>query len=142
MLFLYSYNRYVGDNRICTRHSTGYSLDGLCRRRICRRHGNRNRSLSDCDCGTISKAFKKDVSEGNNYQGKFFKLTESIDLSDHRWVPIGLYKWESGGSTTNKSFQGFLDGNYKMISGLMVDERTDKYSAGLLEILKILMGIP
>lgn len=82
----------------------------------------------------------KDVSEGNNYQGKFFKLTESIDLSSHRWVPIGLYKWESGGSTTNKSFQGFLDGNYKMISGLMVDERTDKYSAGLFGNIKNIDG--
>ena len=30
----------------------------------------------------------KDVSEGNNYQGKFFVLTENINLSSHRLIPI------------------------------------------------------
>ncbi len=82
----------------------------------------------------------KDVSEGNKYQGKFFKLTESIDLSSHRWVPIGLNKWELGGSNIDKSFQGFLDGNHKTISGLIVDERTDKYSAGLFGNIKNIDG--
>ncbi len=82
----------------------------------------------------------KDVSEGNNYKGKFFKLTESIDLSSHCWVPIGLYKWELGGSTTNKSFQGFLDGNHKTISGLVVDESTDKNAAGLFGNIRNVSG--
>ena len=73
----------------------------------------------------------KDVSEGALYQGTFFVLAENIDLSAHRWTPIGLYKWEATGNTTNNSFQGFLDGNDKTISGLYVDERTDKYCGGL-----------
>ena len=72
----------------------------------------------------------KDVSNGTTYEGKFFKLTEDIDLSDHRWVPIGIYQLESSGSVTNDSFRGFIDGNNKTISGLIVDERTDKNAAG------------
>ena len=73
----------------------------------------------------------KDVSEGALYQGTFFVLAENIDLSAHRWTPIGLYKWEATDNTTNNSFQGFLDGNDKTISGMYVDERTDKYCGGL-----------
>ena len=73
----------------------------------------------------------KDVSGGSNYQGKFFQLTENIDLSSHRWTPIGIWKWKLDGSTTNESFQGFLDGNHKTISGLVVDESIDKNAAGL-----------
>lgn len=82
----------------------------------------------------------KDVSGGSNYQGKFFKLTESIDLSRHRWVPIGIYKWGLSGTSINKSFQGFLDGNHKTISGLIVDERTDKYSAGFFGNIRNIDG--
>ena len=73
----------------------------------------------------------KDVGDGTSYQETFFILTENIDLSAHRWVPIGLYKWPSSGTTVNKSFQGFLDGNDKTISGMYVDERTDHYCGGL-----------
>ena len=73
-----------------------------------------------------------DVKKGNEYKGKFFKLTKDIDLSEHRWVPIGIYKWEQGGTTQNDSFLGFIDGNNKTITGLIVDERTDKNAAGFL----------
>lgn len=52
----------------------------------------------------------KDVREGTSYQGNYFILTADIDLSAHRWVPIGIYKWEATGTTINNSFQGFLDG--------------------------------
>lgn len=72
----------------------------------------------------------KEVSEGNEYQGMFFKLTENIDLSSHRWIPIGISKWELDETTTDRWFEGFVDGNNKTISGLIVDERTDKNAAG------------
>ena len=80
--------------------------------------------------GQLAK-LSNDVSGGTSYQGTFFVLTENIDLSAHRWVPIGLYKWTSSGTTVNKSFQGFLDGNDKTISGMYVDESNDKYCGGL-----------
>ena len=79
----------------------------------------------------------KDVGEGTSYQGNYFILTADIDLSAYRWVPIGLYKWMSDGTTINKSFQGFLDGNYKTISGMFVDETTDHYCGGLFGKINI-----
>ena len=82
----------------------------------------------------------KDVGRGTSYQGPYFILTENIDLSDHRWVPIGLYKWLSSGTTVNNSFQGFLDGNNKTISGMYVDERTDKYCGGLFGRIAIVQN--
>ncbi len=78
-----------------------------------------------------------DVSGGTSYQGTFFILTENIDLSAHRWTPIGIYKWTAAGTTINKSFQGFLDGNDKTISGMFVDETTDHYCGGLFGKINI-----
>ena len=82
----------------------------------------------------------KDVSGGSNYQGNYFQLTENIDLSSHRWTPIGIWKWKLDSSTTNESFQGFLDGNHKTISGLVVDESIDKNAAGLFGNIRSVSG--
>lgn len=82
----------------------------------------------------------KDVSGGNSYQGKFFELTENIDLSSHRWIPIGINKWELSGATTSNWFEGFIDGNNKTISGLIVDERTDKNAAGFFGDIRNVSG--
>lgn len=82
----------------------------------------------------------KDVSGGNSYQGKFFELTENIDLSSHRWIPIGINKWELSGATTSHWFEGFIDGNNKTISGLIVDERTDKNTAGFFGDIRNVSG--
>ena len=73
----------------------------------------------------------KDVENGTVYKDAYFRLENDIDLSAHRWNPIGVYKWYEGGATENKTFAGFLDGNGKTIKGLIVDERTEKNSAGL-----------
>ena len=79
--------------------------------------------------GQLAK-LSKDVSSGEKYYGIYFKLTDDIDLSDHRWVPIGIYKWDKNGTTDDTWFEGFIDGNNKTISGLYVDETTDKNAAG------------
>ena len=73
----------------------------------------------------------KDVENGTVYKDAYFRLENDIDMSAHRWNPIGVYKWYEGGATENKTFAGFLDGNGKTIKGLIVDERIDKNSAGL-----------
>ena len=72
----------------------------------------------------------KDVENRNVYENAYFRLENDIDLSAHRWNPIGVYKWY-GGTTDNRMFAGFLDGNGKTITGLIVDERTEKNRAGL-----------
>ncbi len=73
----------------------------------------------------------KDVENRNVYENAYFRLEKDIDLSAHRWNPIGVYKWYEGGATEDKTFAGFLDGNGKTITGLIVDERTEKNRAGL-----------
>lgn len=72
----------------------------------------------------------KDVENRNVYENAYFRLENDIDLSAHRWNPIGVYK-PYGGTTDNRMFAGFLDGNGKTITGLIVDERTEKNRAGL-----------
>ena len=72
----------------------------------------------------------KDVENGTAYKDAYFRLENDIDLSAHRWNPIGVYKWY-GDTTDNRMFAGFLDGNGKTITGLIVDERTEKNRAGL-----------
>lgn len=73
----------------------------------------------------------KDVENGTVYKDAYFRLENDIDLSAHRWNPIGVYKWYEGGATEDRMFAGFLDGNGKTITGLIVDERTEKNRAGL-----------
>ena len=73
----------------------------------------------------------KDVEAGIVYKDTYFRLENDIDLSAHRWNPIGVWKWYENGASENKTFAGFLDGNGKTITGLIVDERTEKNSAGL-----------
>lgn len=68
----------------------------------------------------------KDVSARNTHKGEYFRLEKNVDLSAHRWIPIGDY-----GGSSYKSFEGFLDGNCKTISGMVVDQSKDKQSAGL-----------
>ena len=78
----------------------------------------------------------KDVGEGTSYQGNYFILTADIDLSAYRWVPIGIYKWMSNGTSIEKSFRGYLDGSNKTISGMVVDERDDQNSAGFFGCIR------
>lgn len=74
----------------------------------------------------------KDVEDNVTvYKDVYFRLENDIDLSAHRWNPIGVWKWYENGAIENKTFAGFLDGNGKTITGLIVDERTEKNSAGL-----------
>ena len=68
----------------------------------------------------------KDVSARNTHKGEYFRLEKNIDLSAHRWIPIGDF-----GGSSYKSFEGFLDGNCKTISGMVVDQSKDQQSAGL-----------
>ena len=58
----------------------------------------------------------QEVNAGNNYSGKYFKLSSDIDLGDHSFTPIG--KLLSG---TDYPFKGIFDGNGNTISNLNVN---------------------
>ena len=62
----------------------------------------------------------KDVSARNTHEGEYFRLEKDVDLSAHRWIPIGDF-----GGISYTSFKGFLDGNCKTISGMVVDQSKD-----------------
>ena len=65
----------------------------------------------------------------DSYAGKSFVLVNDLDLSAHRWIPIGGGAQANGGS--GYAFHGDFDGNGKTIRGLYVDESGRKFSAGL-----------
>ena len=65
---------------------------------------------------TELELFRNKVNAGDNYAGKYVKLTADVDLSATRsannWEPIG---------TTDNPFMGTFDGNNKVISNLVVE---------------------
>lgn len=73
------------------------------------------------DVGKLT-ALQTQVNEnGLSYSGKWFRLTNNIDLNNEPWTPIGV--------DTGHPFSGSLDGGGKTISGLNVN--TTKQWAGL-----------
>lgn len=69
----------------------------------------------------------KDGISGKTHAQEYFILTEDIDLSAHKWEPIGY----QDGPHSYKAFSGYFDGNGKKITGLYVDVGTENRSAGL-----------
>lgn len=73
------------------------------------------------------------VNGGNTFEGKFFKLTDDIDISDKynssesglSWTPIGNVEKDPTDTTGRTSikhiFKGTFDGNNKEISGLYIN---------------------
>lgn len=71
-----------------------------------------------------------DVNGGTDYSGKYFKLTNDIDLSNvESWTPIG---------TTDKPFKGKFDGNNHSITGLKI---TRNLSGGETTVTKMYQGL-
>ncbi|MDE7256620.1 MAG: hypothetical protein K2N50_01510, partial [Clostridia bacterium] len=72
------------------------------------------------------KTFRDSVNSGTTYEGKFVKLTSSIDLKYATFTPVG--------STTEKPFKGTFDGDNHTISGLYVattNANANNYAVGL-----------
>ena len=79
----------------------------------------------------------KDINSGigekeYTHSGEYFILTENIDLSAHRWVPIGSgsHSQNNTGNGSFHAFGGYFNGDGKKITGLYVDESKEKNSAG------------
>lgn len=84
------------------------------------------------DVGKLT-ALQTQVNEnGFSYTGKWFRLTNNIDLNNELWTPIGV--------DALHSFGGSLDGSGKTISGLKVE--TDRQWAGLFGSVRGTYGVP
>lgn len=84
------------------------------------------------DVGKLT-ALQTQVNEnGFSYTGKWFRLTNNIDLNNELWTPIGV--------DALHSFGGSLDGSGKTISGLKVE--TDRQWAGLFSSVRGTYGVP
>lgn len=85
-----------------------------------------------------------DVNSGESsktHSGEYFILTADIDLSAHKWTPLGYESFTNGGVST-QSFSGYFDGNNKKITGLFVDERGKNRSAGLFGCVSVIGSDP
>lgn len=84
------------------------------------------------DVGKLT-ALQTQVNEnGFSYTGKWFRLTNNIDLNNELWTPIGV--------DALHSFGGSLDGGGKTISGLKVE--TNGAWAGLFGSVRGTYGVP
>ena len=84
------------------------------------------------DVGKLT-ALQTQVNEnGFSYTGKWFRLTNNIDLNNELWTPIGV--------DSLHFFGGSLDGGGKTISGLKVE--TDRKWAGLFGSVRGTYGVP
>ena len=61
--------------------------------------------------------FEKQVNGGENYAGKYIKLTADIDLGGREWTPIG----------SDTLFKGSFDGDGHSVSNFIIDKSDEKY---------------
>ena len=84
------------------------------------------------DVGKLTALQTQVNKNGFSYTGKWFRLTNNIDLNNELWTPIGV--------DALHSFGGSLDGSGKTISGLKVE--TDRQWAGLFGSVRGTYGVP
>ena len=84
------------------------------------------------DVDTLTALATQVNENGFSYSGKWFRLTNNIDLNNEPWTPIGI--------DALHSFGGSLDGGGKTISGLKVE--TDRQWAGLFGSVRGTYGVP
>lgn len=80
-----------------------------------------------------------DVTNGETYHGKYFKLTADIDLSQGKWMPIGTWKFNTKNSQKSYFFAGKLDGDGHSIKNMNIEwttENGNEASWGLFSRLK------
>ena len=68
-----------------------------------------------------------DVTNGNTkimFAGKYFKLTQDIDLSQGKWMPIGTWKCDK--SKNDRYFAGKFDGDGHTISNMQIEWVNEK----------------
>lgn len=75
----------------------------------------------------------EEVYKGNTYAGKYFKLTNDIDLNGFNFLPIGWYIT----TTNNRPFSGHINGDQFKILNLKINRNDDLYTSnGLFGFMK------
>ena len=68
-----------------------------------------------------------DVTSGNSkamFAGKYFKLTQDINLSQGKWMPIGT--WKCNKDNNDRYFAGKFDGDGHTISNMQIERVNEK----------------
>lgn len=65
------------------------------------------------------KALAESVNGGEAYAGKYFKLTQSLDMTGVEWTPIA--------DGYDDAFKGVFDGNHHILSNLTIED-SDRYT--------------
>lgn len=77
------------------------------------------------------KELRDSVNSGTDYDGKYFKLVNNLDLAGESWTPIGVYMEDESVNLGNP-FKGSFNGGGKTISGLNINSQNN---AGLFGYL-------
>ncbi len=68
------------------------------------------------------------VYQGNTFAGKYFRLTEDIDLNSYNFMPIGWYIT----TTNNRPFSGHFDGGGFLVKGLVINRNDNSQTSNAL----------
>jgi len=80
------------------------------------------------------KLLRDNVNNGENYEGKYFRQTENIDLKSEEWIPIGVYSGKS-------YFYGIYDGTGHYIENLVTGSKGNNGLFGKLGGVVMNLGI-
>ena len=82
--------------------------------------------------------FASQVNAGETYEGKFIKITKSINLGNKEFTPIGIGSTGTREATewnmTEHCFNGTLNGNGNVITGVKIT-KTNMHGVGIIGIL-------
>ena len=78
--------------------------------------------------------FAKDVNDGKSYKGYTVKITDTLDMSAHYWIPIDTATWNSETNTTTGPKQKLdgvtIEGNGNTIQGIITNTAVRGPSTG------------
>lgn len=81
------------------------------------------------------KWLRDTVNGGDSFEGKYVRLTASLDLSGIDWVPIGNGGTRLAHLVIGKTFAGTFDGYGNTISGLTISKNISGEQQGLFGVL-------
>ncbi len=79
------------------------------------------------------------VNSGTSYEGQYIEITQSINLGNIKWTPIGVGSQGDRDETVwnmpdESNFRGILNGNNNVITGINIEE-PNMHGVGLIGVL-------